>query len=130
MTAVQMIMKADNTGYNNLNKIVIDIYKNAKWNGTPHNKVVGEGKTTSDPVNLSTDLGAGGGSNQFSIKIDNVDDSGSNIYFISRPITISVSTGEILHFVGQRVGGTNKEVMLLVVLTETSDPTGGGDPGP
>ena len=130
MTAVQMIIKANSTSYNNLNKIVIDIYKNAKWNGHPHNKVVGEGKTTANPVNLSTDLEAGGSGNQFSIKIDDIDAAGSNMYFISRPITMSVSTGDILHFVGQRVGGTNKEAMMSVVLTETSDPTGGGDPGP
>jgi hypothetical protein len=122
-------MKADNTGYNNLDKLVIDIYKNAKWNGSPHNKVVGEGKTTGDSVNLSTDLEAGGAGNQFSVKIDDVDAAGSNMYFISRPITISVSTGDILHFVGQRVGGTNKEVMLSVVLTESSDGIS-DDPGP
>jgi hypothetical protein len=118
MTAVQMILKTTAGGYSSLNKIVIDIYKNAKWDGA---KPVGEG-TSSSPHNLSTDLEAGGSGNQFSVKIDDVDGAGSNMYYISRPITLSVSTGDILQFVGQRVGGTNKEVMLSVVLTESSTP--------
>lgn len=125
MTAVQVIMKSTNTAYNNLNKLVIDIYKNGKWDGV---KVVGEGTSTT-PHNISTDLEAGGAGNQFSVKIDNVDAAGANIYFLSRPITLSVSTGDVLHFIGQRVGGTNKEVMMSVVLTETSDTTGGGGEG-
>lgn len=109
ITAVQMAFKANAGGYSGITKFVVDIFRNVDGSG-------------SRAHTISTDIGAGGGTDEFALKVSNVDGASSNYYYRSQAITVTVSEGDLIQVQLQRVGGTNVDATVSIVLTESSTP--------